>query len=750
MPLENPRIDDRSYQQILAEALARIPVHNPEWTNFNDSDPGVTLIQLFAFMTESMLYRSNLIPARNRRKFLQLLGIPMRPAASAAGIVTLQAPKGPPKVLTLDAGEEVFAGAVPFRTREGLDVLPLEARVYYKRPLDAAQVADVAPLYSELYADMAAEGAELVYYETRELVPPTAGYTFPELDLATDTVGETLWVALLASRADAVTDTRQAIANKVLALGILPALSNASLMLAPGGGLAADAPQLIYELPNLPPDGLLPTDGSPRNATYRQLVDARSTGDLTIEPGVVQLSLPAADALGLWTNLEPREEGSGEFPPLLEDREVAARVVTWLRVRQRRPEEGTVDASRMSVRLSWTGINAVRVTQRARINLELPGLGTGEPGQSLKLVNRPVLPDTLQVLINGEPWKRIEDLSTASPEVPVRSPQLPPGAAQALSRPEDARVFVLDREAGVLRFGDGLRGARPPFNAVIQVRYEYGGGRQGNVGIGAISRASLPGGIKVFNPLPTWGGDDAETVEAAEQRIPLYLQHRERAVSASDFAILARETPGVRIGRVEVLPLFHPELGEGQADGVVTLMPIPAEDPASPQAPRPDRLFLDAICRYLEPRRLITTEVHILGPVYKGVWVSVGFEVMPGRDIATVREAIRAALSTFLSPLTGGFEGIGWPLRKTVEALELWAVATRVEGVAKVVRVLLAGDSGSPVDRIYMSGLELPGAVVVAAQPGEPQAIAELRGDQSTQSSTSTTRVPVPIIPLEC
>ncbi len=46
MPLEIPEIEDRDYQEILNEALVRISVHNPEWTNFNDSDPGVTLIQI--------------------------------------------------------------------------------------------------------------------------------------------------------------------------------------------------------------------------------------------------------------------------------------------------------------------------------------------------------------------------------------------------------------------------------------------------------------------------------------------------------------------------------------------------------------------------------------------------------------------------------------------------------------------------------------------------------------------------------
>src|SRR5205809_5810765 len=89
MPLTIPTIDDRRYQDLLDEALARIPVHNPEWTNFNRSDPGVTLIEVFAFLTETLLYRANQIPERNRRKFLSLLGVPLQPASSARGIVAV-------------------------------------------------------------------------------------------------------------------------------------------------------------------------------------------------------------------------------------------------------------------------------------------------------------------------------------------------------------------------------------------------------------------------------------------------------------------------------------------------------------------------------------------------------------------------------------------------------------------------------------------------------------------------------------
>src|SRR5438105_10912441 len=112
MPLRVPSLSDQTYQSFLNEALARIPVHNPEWTNFNRSDPGVTLLELFAFLMESVAYRSNQIPERNRMKFLSLLGVPLSPAASARGIVTFDNPRGPLETVTLNGGIEVRAGSL--------------------------------------------------------------------------------------------------------------------------------------------------------------------------------------------------------------------------------------------------------------------------------------------------------------------------------------------------------------------------------------------------------------------------------------------------------------------------------------------------------------------------------------------------------------------------------------------------------------------------------------------------------------
>src|SRR6266850_7537899 len=137
MPLQIPTIDNRRYQDLLNEALARIPVHNPEWTNFNKSDPGVTLLEIFAFLTENLLYRANQIPDRNRRKFLSLLGVPLQPASTARGLVTFSNARGPLQTVTVNGDIEVRAGQVPFHTEQGLDVLPIEAQVYFKRELPA-------------------------------------------------------------------------------------------------------------------------------------------------------------------------------------------------------------------------------------------------------------------------------------------------------------------------------------------------------------------------------------------------------------------------------------------------------------------------------------------------------------------------------------------------------------------------------------------------------------------------------------
>jgi hypothetical protein len=76
MPLPTIDLDDRRFEDLLDEALSLVPAHAPDWTNHNVSDPGVTLLELFAWLAEMLVYRANRIPDAHRIAFLRLLNGP--------------------------------------------------------------------------------------------------------------------------------------------------------------------------------------------------------------------------------------------------------------------------------------------------------------------------------------------------------------------------------------------------------------------------------------------------------------------------------------------------------------------------------------------------------------------------------------------------------------------------------------------------------------------------------------------------
>ena len=73
MPIQLPNLDDRTYDDLMAEALSLLPSYDADWTNYNPSDPGITLIELFAYVTEMMIYRMNQVTSQNKQAFLALL-----------------------------------------------------------------------------------------------------------------------------------------------------------------------------------------------------------------------------------------------------------------------------------------------------------------------------------------------------------------------------------------------------------------------------------------------------------------------------------------------------------------------------------------------------------------------------------------------------------------------------------------------------------------------------------------------------
>lgn len=107
MPLPLPNLDDRDYARLLADAKALIPAHAPEWTDLSPGDPGVTLLELFAFLTESMIFRLNRIPEKAHVAFLNLIGVTITPPASASVALEFSLRAAAAQAITMPRGTRI-------------------------------------------------------------------------------------------------------------------------------------------------------------------------------------------------------------------------------------------------------------------------------------------------------------------------------------------------------------------------------------------------------------------------------------------------------------------------------------------------------------------------------------------------------------------------------------------------------------------------------------------------------------------
>lgn len=178
MSLPAPHLDDRSFQDLVDEAKRLVQQRCPQWTDHNVSDPGVTLIEAFAQMVDQLIYRLNRVPERHYVKFLELLGVELRPPAAARGTVTFWLSAPQPQTVVVRAETEVatprtdVTDPVVFATVDQLDIVP-------------CAVARVATRSSA--GDIRDRTAEL-----------TAGREFPCF-AATPTPGDALLVGLSAA-----------------------------------------------------------------------------------------------------------------------------------------------------------------------------------------------------------------------------------------------------------------------------------------------------------------------------------------------------------------------------------------------------------------------------------------------------------------------------------------------------------------------------------------------------------------------
>jgi predicted phage baseplate assembly protein len=252
-----------------------------------------------------------------------------------------------------------------------------------------------------------------------------------------------------------------------------------------------------------------------------------------------------------------------------------------------------------------------------------------------------------------------------------------------LTAGKDDRVYVVDPVEGTMTFGNGIRGRMLPVgsnNVMVEV-YRVVPGARGNVGPSEVVLCETLGDVAdVTNLLPATGGRDAETIDAIIRRAPSVLTSRDRAVTRSDFEVIATEASG-EVARAAC----SGELGD---DGQVDIVVLPRRrDGEGVPDPFLSAGLRDHVATYLKRRCLINVSPVVQLARFMPIDVSVTLRLRQNANIVHVRESAEAWVRGFLDPYSGGLDREGWPFNGTLYAQDFARMVSDIHEVRHVVDV---------------------------------------------------------------
>lgn len=750
MKVPLPNLDDRRWADLVDEGRSLIPLYAPEWTDHNLHDPGITLMELFAWIAEMDIYQLNRVPDKHKRKFLALVGTvpePPRPARTVLSFTV--AAGGAPLPLPAEvefAGYDPFGADTTFRTLESLTIVP--GRIASVVVKDAHRLRDMTDHWRRgegfpLFGAIPQPGAEL-YLGFDQAWPPGEPVNL-FFNLEGKRVGEEERCRLIRE----VQERR---------LACRPLFSD-----FPCQDETPSAPTAGLELERIPPHhgvrlvwGVLTSEGT--ETVWRRL------GASEVDDDTRAFTLDGRVRIKLSVGMAKLKASQG---PIVQE-------LYYLRVRF---EAGAYDAPPMLRHVTLNGVAAEQATpvgaehiiQGESVTAAKLGIGNGRPNQQLTLPVAPVQVSSFR-LFTFEPARNGWRAWQVQPDFDA-------------STRADTHV-LLDPSGGSVTFGDGEKGQVAPAGAEIYASYRATRAEAGNLAAYTIDRlvdsphsravvdkfddvnkrfpvsfrvtdkalaslraegvsetvlkklegikeqqiqgeadflrvlktfigeeqialyktvifkhtrvrceVSQPDCVTVTNPVPATGGAPAETLAGAIARAIEVLSATRRAVTLRDYEELAMKTPGVQLARARALPNLHPSFPCLKAPGMITLIILPGMPGVRPS---PGSGLRRAVAAYLQRRRVIGTRVEVVGPTYLEVAVRARVSALPGVNKANLQQKIVAALNEFFDPLRGGPERGGWPFGRDVFRSEVMQVIDEVAGVDCVISLALIAEGYEP------------------------------------------------------
>lgn len=250
----------------------------------------------------------------------------------------------------------------------------------------------------------------------------------------------------------------------------------------------------------------------------------------------------------------------------------------------------------------------------------------------------------------------------------------------------DDRHYQIDKNEGIIRFSDGIRGKIPDSGRTdtICVKYQSGGGSKGNVPAGAVNRLGSTVGFinRVTNPAAMAGGTDREDVEKAVFRKSRELRHRDRAVTSSDYEALALESAGCVV-RARCYTNCT-EKGE-RVGGHITLVLLMEEHYRNRAYFQTVKNQCLAYFKERVPAGMIENGCfHVREPIFVEISVKAVVLVQDMNDVLETRRNVLSELERFFDPIKGNFEGKGWRIGEAPNQIQIRNLLRNAPGVMRV------------------------------------------------------------------
>ncbi|MFI0218843.1 baseplate J/gp47 family protein [Streptomyces lydicus] len=620
-----PNLDDRRWEDLVAEAKELIGPYAPQWTDRGPSDPGIALIELFAWLVEGLIYRLNQVPEKNYVAFLNLLGITRLPATPAHTLLTFTAQTGQTgQTPTVPAGTRVQTigsesqAPVVFQTEAELLALPagLSTTVRYVAPAaPAAAIADMPDI---------TDGVEV------RVPDGGTGYLLLGFDPAFTQPIEQLEV---------YGEPGQAASGEPATVG---------WVFSANGADPANWPALTVE---------------------------RDTTHGLAQAGQVQLRLPAAPQ---WATVDPT---SWPFQPNQPKPPEAGKPRRWIGLKLGNENEQGEPARDALVRVRHLLPSTVPATTALTAGRDAPEpLGTAghAPRQVFELRNRPVYRqpgsdspyDHVKIMVDGDPWvlaeERVDGRDQAVRLDPVTG-EVAFGDVGAVP-PQGAEITAVYRHVATGTAGNVL-------TAKVTTLAE------GVPGIVAVTNP-VPGTAGVDEePIEETKAQAPRLLRTRDRAITAedyeFLARQVPGVAiARCLAPRVQDNDGPSGTWLKGDPWTFASIS--RAPGHVNLIILPDLGKAE-QQPAPSVELIHDVIAALDPRREVTAQLEVHLPRYLSIEVTADVRVFKRAmdmqltsGLAAVQEKVRSDVTAFLHPVHGGPGGHGWQVGQSVYLPDLY------------------------------------------------------------------------------